>query len=165
MAWDINPSGHRGDEHTDEALTGVYSSNIDLINSERETIWNRYNIMLVVNTFILGFVARTPPPNPTGWDIVESVASILFGFAMSVLWLDMTVAGWKAYEDLQEDTAEFLWPPLHFTLNPFMILERMEFYGLRKRRIYNDARWVIRAFMIMYIYWAVKVVLIIGKVF
>jgi len=48
----------------DEASTSdeiaVFQAYIDLINSERETIWARHNALLVANSLIIGALAISP---------------------------------------------------------------------------------------------------------
>ena len=38
----------------------VFQAYIDLINSERETIWARHNALLVANSLIIGALAISP---------------------------------------------------------------------------------------------------------
>jgi hypothetical protein len=38
----------------------VFQAYIDLINSERETIWTRHNALLVANSLIIGALAISP---------------------------------------------------------------------------------------------------------
>jgi hypothetical protein len=38
----------------------VFKAYIDLINSERETVWARHNALLVANSLIIGALAISP---------------------------------------------------------------------------------------------------------
>lgn len=46
------------DDSSDEIA--VFQAYVDLINSERETVWARHNALLVANSLIVGALAISP---------------------------------------------------------------------------------------------------------
>ena len=82
----------------DEASTSdeiaVFQAYIDLINSERETIWARHNALLVANSLIIGALAISPTALwENKW---AALAMIGAGLLISAAWLGITVQGWSA---------------------------------------------------------------------
>jgi hypothetical protein len=48
------------DSATSSDEVAVFQAYVDLINSERETIWARHNALLVANSLIIGALAISP---------------------------------------------------------------------------------------------------------
>ena len=72
----------------------VFQAYIDLINSERETIWARHNALLVANSLIIGALAISPTALwQNKW---AALAMIGAGLLISAAWLGITVEGWSA---------------------------------------------------------------------
>ena len=72
----------------------VFQAYVDLINSERETIWARHNALLVANSLIIGALAISPTALwQNKW---AALAMIGAGLLISVAWLGITVQGWSA---------------------------------------------------------------------
>jgi hypothetical protein len=79
----------------------VFQAYIDLINSERETIWARHNALLVANSLIIGALAISPAALwENKWAALAMIGAGLF---ISGAWLIITVQGWavmRRHEDL-----------------------------------------------------------------
>jgi hypothetical protein len=72
----------------------VLQAYIDLINSERETIWARHNALLVANSLIIGALAISPTALwQNKW---AALAMIGAGLLISAAWLGITLEGWSA---------------------------------------------------------------------
>jgi len=72
----------------------VFQAYVDLINSERETIWARHNALLVANSLIIGALAISPTALwQNKW---AALAMIGAGLLISAAWLGITVQGWSA---------------------------------------------------------------------
>ena len=78
----------------------IFQAYIDLINSERETLWARHNALLLANSLIIGALAISPaalwggprhverrPPHKRSmvWDR-GVVYAVLFGFTSIIVW-------------------------------------------------------------------------------
>ena len=83
----------------------VFQAYIDLINSERETIWARHNALLVANSLIIGALAISPAAL---WeDEWAALAMIGAGLLISAAWLGITVQGWSAMKRHADLAAKF----------------------------------------------------------
>ena len=83
----------------------VFQAYIDLINSERETIWARHNALLVANSLIIGALAISPAAL---WeDKWAALAMIGAGLLISFAWLGVTVQGWSAMKRHADRAAKF----------------------------------------------------------
>ena len=72
----------------------VLQAYVDLINSERETIWARHNALLVANSLIIGALAISPTALwQNKW---AALAMIGAGLLISAAWLGITLEGWSA---------------------------------------------------------------------
>ena len=83
----------------------VFQAYIDLINSERETIWARHNALLVANSLIIGALAISP--TALWQDKWTPLAMIGAGLLISAAWLGITVQGWSAMKRHAELAAKF----------------------------------------------------------
>jgi len=82
------------DSATSPDEIAVFQAYIDLINSERETIWARHNSLLVANSLIIGALAISPTALwENKW---AALAMIGAGLLISAAWLGITVQGWSA---------------------------------------------------------------------
>ena len=71
----------------------VFQAYIDLINSERETIWARHNALLVANSLIVGALAISPTALwANKW---AALAMLGAGLLISGAWLVITIQGWS----------------------------------------------------------------------
>ncbi len=70
----------------------LFQAYVDLINSERETIWARHNALLVANSLIVGAIAISPTALWT--DEWAAVGLLGAGLLISTVWLLITIHGW-----------------------------------------------------------------------
>jgi len=95
----------------------LFQAYVDLINSERETIWARHNALLVANSLIVGALAISPAAL---WQNKWAALSLLgAGLLISAVWLLITAHGWavpRQHMDMAGDFAEANFP--HWP-NPF----------------------------------------------
>ena len=69
----------------------VFQAYIDLINSERETLWARHNALLLANSLILGSLAMSPT---VLWENKwVALAMLGAGLVMCAAWFLITVEG------------------------------------------------------------------------
>ena len=97
------------------ALTGLFTVHAGQINSERQTIWQRYNVMLGANSIVLAFLAFT------GRTKGELLIGSLFGMALSVIWWVMTESGWRLLAMRIRTALQFQWTRLDPAANPFEV--------------------------------------------
>jgi hypothetical protein len=72
----------------------VLQAYVDLINSERETIWARHNALLLANSLIVGALAISPTALwQNKW---AALAMLGAGLLISAAWLGITLEGWSA---------------------------------------------------------------------
>jgi hypothetical protein len=88
----------------------VLQAYIDLINSERETIWARHNALLVANSLIIGALAISP--TALWQDKWAALAMIAAGLLISAAWLAITVEGFSAMKRHAETARGFV--SVHF---------------------------------------------------
>ena len=93
-------------KHTDIALTGLFSAHVALVNSERAAIWRRYNVMLLANSLIIGFLVREAN---SGFEIITAV---LFGLVLCVAWWFISTEGWKVFDMYSDAGRRFYWTNL-----------------------------------------------------
>ncbi len=67
----------------------VFQAYVDLINSERETIWARHNALLVANSLIVGALAISPTALwANKW---AALAMLGAGLLISIAWFLITI--------------------------------------------------------------------------
>lgn len=72
----------------------VLQAYVDLINSERETIWARHNALLLANSLIVGALAISPTALwQNKWAALGMIGA---GLVISAAWLGITLEGWSA---------------------------------------------------------------------
>jgi hypothetical protein len=72
----------------------VFQAYIDLINSERETLWARHNALLLANSLIIGALAISPAAL---WDNKwAALAMLSAGLLISSAWGGITILAWSA---------------------------------------------------------------------
>ena len=98
-------SSEKSNYYSEEALTALFSAHVDVINSERETIWQRYNIMLAANTGVAGFLGISN--EPIHW--VRVIIGVLFGLFLCYIWWSLTKAGWDTFDDSCREAIKFAW--------------------------------------------------------
>jgi hypothetical protein len=72
----------------------VFQAYVDLINSERETLWARHNALLLANSLIIGALAISPAAL---WENEWAALAVLAaGLLVSGAWLGIASSGWSA---------------------------------------------------------------------
>jgi hypothetical protein len=72
----------------------VFQAYVDLINSERETLWARHNALLLANSLIIGALAISPAAL---WENEWAALAMLgAGLLVSAAWIGLTVLAWSA---------------------------------------------------------------------
>jgi hypothetical protein len=95
----------------------LFQAYVDLVNSERETIWARHNALLVANSLIVGALAISPAAFWTSkW---APVAMLGAGLLISIAWFLITWRGWLVMRRHAEVASGFV--ATHYTHlpNPF----------------------------------------------
>jgi hypothetical protein len=83
----------------------VFQAYIDLINSERETLWARHNALLLANSLIIGALAISPAAL---WENqLAALAMLAAGLLVSGAWLGIAASGWAAIRRHSELAAAF----------------------------------------------------------
>jgi hypothetical protein len=94
----------------------LFQAYVDLINSERETIWARHNALLVANSLIVGALALSPTALGTnrwaGFAVIE--AGLLISTACLI-----TIHGWLMMRRHAEIAGTFTAEHFQHLPNPF----------------------------------------------
>ena len=123
----------------------VFQAYIDLINSERETIWARHNALLVANSLIIGALAISPTALwQNKW---AALAMIGAGLLISAAWLGITVEGWSAMKRHADLAAKFA--SARFEHLPNALDETL--CDRAQANIHHLVLLVIAVFMLMYL--------------
>ena len=136
------------EQHADIALTGLFNAHTAIINSERQAIWQRYNVMLLGNAIIFGFLAggtRTAS---------EMIFGIIFGIALCIAWWVITESGWRLLGTRTARALQFQWSGLNESINPFEISIAYG-HGSVAGMIYRVAFLVIELFMAGHLFLAI----------
>lgn len=123
----------------------VFQTYVDLINSERETIWARHNALLVANSLIIGALAISPTAL---WaDEWAALGMIGAGLFISTAWLMITVLAWSAMRRHSEIAGAFASSCFKHLPNPFAesVCNRAQ------TQIYHLILVVITVFILMYL--------------
>jgi hypothetical protein len=95
----------------------LFQAYVDLINSERETIWARHNALLVANSLIVGALAISPTALATSqW---AAIALIAAGLLISTAWFLITIQGWLVVRRHSETASAFTSEHFKHLPNPF----------------------------------------------
>jgi hypothetical protein len=133
------------DEASSSDEIAVFQAYVDLINSERETIWARHNALLVANSLIIGALAISPTALwENKW---AALAMIGAGLLISVAWLGITVQGWSAmkrHADLARKFASTYFKHLPNALDETLC-------DPAQTNIHHLVLLVIAVFMLMYL--------------
>lgn len=107
----------RADEASTSDEIAVFQAYVDLINSERETIWARHNALLVANSLIVGALAISPQSLwGNKW---AAVAMLGAGFLISGAWFAITILGWWVMRRHAELAGSFASSAFKHLPNPF----------------------------------------------
>jgi hypothetical protein len=133
------------DEASSSDEIAVFQAYVDLINSERETIWARHNALLVANSLIIGALAISPTALwENKW---AALAMIGAGLLISVAWLGITVQGWSAMERHADLARKFA--STYFKHLPNALDETL--CDPAQTNIHHLVLLVIAVFMLMYL--------------
>jgi hypothetical protein len=144
--YTIDPTGGPiSGNYSDIALTGLFNAHIATINSQRQVIWQRYNIMLLANAAILAFFARGQP-NP-----YEAVAAGLLGFVLCFLWRVMHGSAWNLFNMLVDEAHGFSWSGNDKQINP-LVTSVIWLRGSKGGLIYPASNFVTYIFMVTYVF-------------
>jgi len=95
----------------------LFQAYVDLINSERETIWARHNALLVANSLIVGAIAISPTAL---WSHRWAALGLLgAGFLITIIWLLITIHGWLVLPRHVELASAFAMTHFRHWANPF----------------------------------------------
>jgi hypothetical protein len=123
----------------------VLQAYVDLINSERETIWARHNALLVANSLIIGALAISPTALwQNEWAALGMIGA---GLLISVAWLGITLEGWSAMKRHADRARVFT--AAHFKNLPNALDETL--CDRAQTNIHHLIVVVIGVFMLMYL--------------
>lgn len=123
----------------------LFQAYVDLVNSERETIWARHNALLVANSLIVGALAISPTAFWTAkW---APVAMLGAGLLISLAWFLITMQGWAAMRRHAEVASDFVATHFKHLPNPFADPT----YHRSSRWIHVLALTMIGIFMLIYL--------------
>jgi len=123
----------------------VFQAYVDLINSERETIWARHNALLVANSLIIGALAISPAALwQNKWAALGMIGA---GLLISAAWLLITVLAWSAMRRHSDIAGAFASSCFKHLPNPFAeaVCNRAQ------TQIYHLILAVIAIFVLMYL--------------
>ena len=123
----------------------VFQAYVDLINSERETIWARHNALLVANSLIIGALAISPAALwENKW---AALAMLSAGLLISAAWVGMAVLAWSTIRRYADLAGSFASASFKHLPNPFAetVCNRAH------RRMHLLVLLMIAVFMVMYL--------------
>lgn len=156
----VLPTAKEAGKYTDIALTGLFNAHVALVNSERQVIWQRYNVMILANTVVVSYVAQSDTQS------LETLFASGFGLLLCGLWWFMTVAGWNVFNMYSDKAKRFYWLDginrTEVIMNPFIVhdedAKKWPFTHRKTQRkfkggpIYIYAILVIMLFILWYFY-------------
>src|SRR5947209_3488250 len=100
------------DGHNDGDLrVQLFNAAIDLMKSEAQLVWNRYNAMLTANSLIaLILGAMFTRSDRSRADLVMILLASLFGVALSTIWYTLTKHGWALSHKWADEARQYTWP-------------------------------------------------------
>lgn len=123
----------------------VFQAYVDLINSERETLWARHNALLLANSLIIGALAISPAAL---WENQWAALAMLgAGLLVSAAWIGLTVLAWSSIRRHAELAGSFASSCFAHLPNPFAetICNRAQ------TKMHRLVLLVIAVFMFMYL--------------
>jgi hypothetical protein len=103
-------------QFSDISMTGLFNAHIATINSERQAIWQRYNIMVFANSIIFSLSVSGITEYGT-----ETITGAAVGLVLCVIWWSTFKSGLQLYELWNENAAKFAWQGLDENVNPHVI--------------------------------------------
>lgn len=98
-------------KHTDIAVTSLYNATVSIVNSERQTIWQRYNALLLANTVVFGFINRSELSS------AHVVIACVVGLFLCFFWWTLTKDGWRFFEAYCQMAKRFRFPAVDDEVN------------------------------------------------
>ena len=133
------------DEASSSDEIAVFQAYIDLINSERETIWARHNALLVANSLIIGALAISPTAL---WENKWTALAVLgAGLLISGAWLLITVLAQSVLRRHGEIAGAFASPSFKHLPNPLA----ESIWNRTHTQTYHLILLVIVVFVLMYL--------------
>lgn len=129
--------------YTDISLTNLFMASVNMINVEKQLIWNRYTAFLVGNTIVFNLLSKDIS------DRFIKVGACIFGVILCLMWYLITYIGWLNLTSRINRTRAFIWNkyinPLEFGTTPGISS------GKRSDIIRNIAFCVIVLFAFVYL--------------
>jgi hypothetical protein len=123
----------------------VFQAYVDLINSERETLWARHNALLLANSLIIGALAISPTALwQHEW---AALAMLAAGLVVSAAWAGLSVLAWSSIKRHAERAGTFASASFKHLPNPFA--ETMA--SRAQARMHQLVLLMIAVFMLMYL--------------
>jgi hypothetical protein len=101
---------------SDISMTGLFNAHVATINSERQAIWQRYNIMVFANSIIFSLSISQITDYGT-----ETITGAAVGLVLCLIWWKMFRGGLALYDFWKENAATFSWQGLGEDANPYAI--------------------------------------------
>jgi hypothetical protein len=101
---------------SDISMTGLFNAHVATINSERQAIWQRYNIMVFANSIIFSLSVSQITDYGT-----ETITGAAVGLVLCLIWWKMFRGGLALYDFWKENAATFSWQGLSEDANPYAI--------------------------------------------
>ena len=106
-------------QFSDISMTGLFNAHVATINSERQAIWQRYNIMVFANSIIFSLSVSGITDYGT-----ETITGAAVGLVLCLIWWRTFKSGLQLYELWNENAAKFAWQGLDESINPYSISEK-----------------------------------------
>jgi len=104
------PATFDGSQHTDIAGTQIFLAAVQILNSERQALWQRYAAMIVAHTFLINVLPRA--------DQNEQIIFSMCGLWLCVVWFFVTAIPWYYYDRMVNNAASFTWVGFPRNVNP-----------------------------------------------
>jgi hypothetical protein len=106
-------------QFSDISMTGLFNAHVATINSERQAIWQRYNIMVFANSIIFSLSVSGITEYGT-----ETITGAAVGLVLCAIWWRTFKSGLQLYELWNENAAKFAWQGLDGNVNPYAISKK-----------------------------------------
>lgn len=98
-------------KHTDIAAASLYSATVSIVNSERSSVWQRYNALLIANAVVFGFIGRGD------LSTTYVVIGCAFGLILCAFWWSITQDGWRFFNAYCQMAQRFRFPKIDDDVN------------------------------------------------
>jgi hypothetical protein len=130
--------------YSDASMVNLFNAGVSIMNGEQNLIWQRFNIMLVANSVILGFLSKSKD-----LQLGEMIGGTIFGLLLCVAWLSFTRASFSYFSRWMEELKRFFWTNLP-EANPIknLDIQKVPWGGYS----YLTSKLVIALFMVSYVF-------------